>query len=288
MIIYVDILMIVNLFVNYFLLLATMMLSHLQKRRIRILGGAVLGSVFSLMIFLPDLNFWITWLLKLMLGGLLVFVTFGIQPLRIYCKNTLIFFAVNFLFAGVMMLLWLSMRPDKMFFHNGVVYFSISPLFLVFSTVVSYMVIKGIYWILYRRVSKEQITGILIEEGGNKRQMFGLNDTGNRLRDPFSGLPVTVCEFSAVSELIPEEFHSFFLDPTKAEISSLNQHPWRRKIKVVPYTTVGEKGVMAAFEPDGFYCCKNEKMQKVEMLIGVTSARLSDGEYQAVIHTQTE
>lgn len=288
MIIYLDILMIVNLFINYFLLLATMMLSHLQKRRLRILGGAALGSIFSLMIFLPDLNFWITWLLKLTLGGLLVFVTFGIQPLRIYCKNTLIFFVVNFLFAGVMMLLWIGIRPDQMFFHNGVVYFSISPLFLVFSTIISYLVIKGVYWILYRRVNKEQIIAIMIEESGKKIQMFGLNDTGNRLKDPFSGLPVTVCEFSAVSELIPEEFHSFFLDPTKAEISSLNQHPWRRKIKVIPYATVGEKGIMAAFEPDGFYCYKNEKMQKAEMLIGVTSARLSDGEYQAVIHTQTE
>lgn len=287
MIVYVDILLIVNLFINYFLLLGTMLLSHLQKRRLRILAGAFVGSLFSLMIFAPNFGYIITFLYKIVLGCALIFITFGRQKMRVYLKTLLLFFAVNFIFAGVMLFLWFVVRPEKMLFHNGIVYFDISPIFLVFSTVVAYLMIKGVYWLFNRKVETGQLCHITIEEGDKTVQFMGFSDTGNRLTDPFSGLPVTVCEFSVVQSLIPEELHSFFLDPAKAQLSQFDTHPWRRKIRIIPYSTVGSPGVMAAFEPDGVYYSSHGIEKKEEVLIGVTSSKLSDGEYQAVINTHS-
>ena len=54
-VVYIDVLLGVNLFVNYFLLLAVGRFLHLAVRRLRLLAGAAVGAVFSLSILLPPL-----------------------------------------------------------------------------------------------------------------------------------------------------------------------------------------------------------------------------------------
>lgn len=53
MYIYVDVLLILNLYVNYFLLLATGRLMHLPCGRKRCIAAAAVGSLCALTIFLP-------------------------------------------------------------------------------------------------------------------------------------------------------------------------------------------------------------------------------------------
>ena len=54
-VVYIDVLLGVNLFVNYFLLLAVGRFLHLAVRRLRLLAGAAVGAAFSLSILLPPL-----------------------------------------------------------------------------------------------------------------------------------------------------------------------------------------------------------------------------------------
>ena len=65
MVIYIDVLLALNLFVNYFLLLCSSILMHRQTRRRRLLLGALIGSSFSFLIFLPDFGFIFTLITKL-------------------------------------------------------------------------------------------------------------------------------------------------------------------------------------------------------------------------------
>ena len=57
--IYVDVLVCTNIFINYFILLAISRLSSFSLNRLRIIAGAVLGGIFSLLILLPEINFYI-------------------------------------------------------------------------------------------------------------------------------------------------------------------------------------------------------------------------------------
>ena len=57
--IYVDVLVCTNIFINYFILLAISRLYSLNLNRPRIIVGAVLGGIFSLLILLPEINFYI-------------------------------------------------------------------------------------------------------------------------------------------------------------------------------------------------------------------------------------
>lgn len=54
--VYVDVLLVVNSFVNYLMLLCVMKFLKIQTGRIRVLLAAAVGGLFSLKIFLPELN----------------------------------------------------------------------------------------------------------------------------------------------------------------------------------------------------------------------------------------
>ena len=54
-VIYIDVLFALNLVVNYLLLFLTARFSGLYVGRLRLLGGAALGALFSVLMFFPDL-----------------------------------------------------------------------------------------------------------------------------------------------------------------------------------------------------------------------------------------
>ena len=91
MVIYADILVVINLFVNYFLLLITKRILHVCVRRIRILCGAVFGGLYSLIIFAPALPLAVTVLFHMAAVGILVLISFreGIGGYDLNCPVTL-------------------------------------------------------------------------------------------------------------------------------------------------------------------------------------------------------
>ncbi len=68
MYIYVDVLLILNLYVNYFLLLATGRLMHLPCGRKRCIAAAAVGSLCALTIFLPPMHWALCTLLRFAMG----------------------------------------------------------------------------------------------------------------------------------------------------------------------------------------------------------------------------
>ena len=151
-VIYLDVLVAVNLFVTYFLLLSTALLLHQKPKRWRMVLSALAGGASSLVIFLDDLHWLVPVLIKIALGVLLVIIAFPWKGKGVFIKTALLFIAVNFLFAGIMMALWFFVSPVDMYYRNGVVYFNISALTLAVSTVVAYLIVRLIGWIIDRRV----------------------------------------------------------------------------------------------------------------------------------------
>ena len=100
MVIYADILVVINLFVNYFLLLITKRILRVCVRRIRILCGAVFGGLYSLIIFAPALPLAVTALFHMAAVGILVLISFPTNTVKAYFKAYTSLFAVNFRFPG--------------------------------------------------------------------------------------------------------------------------------------------------------------------------------------------
>ena len=118
--IYIDVLITVNIYVNYFLLLATSKLTHTPITLKRLIFASVAGSFFSLVILLPKMNFILNMLIKFVAAGIVTGMGFGFRGK--FLKKTGWFFAVNLIFGGIMLGLWLCFRPSFIRFNNNYFY----------------------------------------------------------------------------------------------------------------------------------------------------------------------
>ncbi|MGN0587223.1 MAG: sigma-E processing peptidase SpoIIGA, partial [Oscillospiraceae bacterium] len=80
MYIYVDILIITNIYIDFLLIKATARLSHSAVKNSRCIIAAAAGSLFSLIILLPELNAFLLLLLRIISAAVMVAVSFGKRP----------------------------------------------------------------------------------------------------------------------------------------------------------------------------------------------------------------
>ena len=100
--IYLDVLLLQSLYVNYFLLRAAARVTHTPLRFARCLLVSAGSSLFSLLIFLPALPLLLQLLLKLTAAAATVSLAFGIQHGR-WLGQFGCFFGCSFLLAGLLL-----------------------------------------------------------------------------------------------------------------------------------------------------------------------------------------
>ena len=225
LIVYVDILVIINTLVNYFILLAIRKITRSYTKRWRIALGAFVGGISSLLLFLEYLNVVMT-VLKVLSGVLMVVVTFGIKPLKQFVKRLFFLFAITFLFGGVTYAIYIFFDKDIMLYSNGIIYFDVDMTFLVVCSVISYCVITIITKYTDKKASKNKEYYVTIENNGKSVSCIALMDTGNNLREPFSNYPVIMADKSV--------FNQLYTDDT---------------IRLIPISTVNGESLIKSFRP---------------------------------------
>lgn len=276
-VVYIDVLFIVNLFVNYFLLLATNLLLKAGAGKGRILFGALVGALYSLFIFYPQLNVLLSVVSKLIFSLSLVLITFKARTVKLILKSMAVFFAVNFAFAGAMFGVWLVLAPRGMVINNGIVYFDISLFSLGLFTIAAYLVVAVVHRILKNRAPEESMTVLTVCIDGKCVQVDALVDTGNSLCDTFSGLGVVVVEYGAVKNLLPPSVRELFESVYHGGVSDSAD----TRFRLIPFSAVGGPGLLPALKPD--YLEMNGRRVS-QCYLAACNQKLSDGQYRALIH----
>ena len=246
-VIYVDVLLFINVFVNYFLLLTTSLIMKTNVRKIRILAGAFVGGLFSLSVFLPQLNTMLSILLRAFIALTLVLITFGYKTMSFYFKHFLTLFMSTFLFAGLMSAIWIVFKTDSLVYINSAIYFDINIFVLIVSSVVCYILIF-ISRKFFKKTTPQSLKyDITLKNGLKTISGKALLDTGNNLTDFFTGYPVIICTANFVRCLIPEEIYDIL---ENKRIDLITDEEWRKKVRLINYSTVSSKSTMIAFRPD--------------------------------------
>lgn len=229
MTVYVDVLLIINTLVNYFMLLGVKIITRAESKRIRLVLGALAGGVSALSVFL-NLGF-IATLIKIFTAGLMVRISFPFISAKVYLKKCVWLFIISAVFSGICLAIYLIFDTDLMIYLNGTVYFDIDITFLTVCTVISYGVITLILRFTDKKNPEKQYYPITLIAGSEKFTFRGFMDTGNNLKEPFSFAPVIV-----TSEKI---YKKMYLAGGKP------------KERIIPVSTVGGDGIMTAFKLDG-------------------------------------
>lgn len=276
MVVYADVLLIVNLFVNYALLLCSSMIMKKHTQRLRILLGAAIGAFYGFVVFLPELPSLAEFALRFAATVLIVLGAFGYKNFPSFLRSFFTFFAVSFAFGGIMLVLWLTVAPIGMIYNNGAVYFDIDLAVLAISTVVSFAVVSLIAHFTARRAPKDSIALVKISYKGKEVKLTALVDTGNSLCETFSGYPVVLGEAESLEKILPDAVRSFI------DGDDVSSSP---EMRLVMHKTVSGTGVLPVFRPDYIEVKSvSHSIKTSEVYVAVTKNNLARGEYEMILN----
>lgn len=260
MVVYVDVLIVLNLYINFFLIRSTAMIMRRAVTRKRCVLSAFVGALGSLVILLPELPFLGVVLFKIALGALVMFITFGKQKPADLAICVLFFLVVSFTFAGVMLALWTFAAPLGMVWSNGTAYFNIPIGAIIAFTAAAYCAVRLAGFIADRRLHCKKISTVRISASGSEIELRGLCDTGNELCDIFSGKPVVICRFERIAPLLPQNVLDYFNGALP------------ENLRVVPCRTLAAEALIPLFKADILIDGK-----AADGFVGVTKNPLGDG-----------
>ncbi len=268
MVVYADVLVLLNFYVDYFLLLATEKLCRSSVKVFRRIIAAIVSALFSLVIFLPEKGAFVSISIKLICAVATVVTAFGVRSVRDLMRSVFTFFAASYAFAGGMMALSMIFSVSGVVIRNSAVYCNISPLFLLGATTVFYLLIKVYVFVSKRRSTSEQFVNMQVTYSNTSVKLKAFVDTGNGLTDSISGAPVIVISRQMTDKIIGKQNTDYILsmDPKANTV---------RGFRLIPYNAVGAKGILAAFRPDSVNI--EGQILSQDVYIAVSPTPLRDG-----------
>ncbi|MCI8441782.1 MAG: hypothetical protein HFG27_04530 [Provencibacterium sp.] len=269
MIIYVDVLIVLNFIVNYLLLAAAARFGGGVASRLRLALSALLGAFFSLTLFLPPLPPVVNAAMKLGLSCLLAAVAGGYRDIWGYFKRLFLLLAASFLFAGLMLFAALLGGGENLLFYNGICYFPISGMKLLLGSAAAYAAVSLWQRLFRRGMAAQEPYRVLLCVGGKTAELAGEMDSQNHLIDLFSGTPVAVGPRALLEPVLPPGI-------CRALSGDFSDSVGMRDIRMIPCRTVAGEELLPAFRPDRMILeNKNGKLEIEDVYIAV-AARLDD------------
>lgn len=274
-VVYIDSLFLLNLVVNYLLLLATAKLAGEPMRRLRLACGASLGALYAAAVFFPGMGFLTNPLCKL--GAAILMLLCGFGTSRRILRVTLVFFGLSCAFGGGIFAIGL-LGGRGLTLRNGILYSAMDLRIILLSAAICYVLLT----LVFQRTAqhpRRELTPAVLTFGGKKVSLTALVDTGNTLTDPVTGRPVMVAEGDGLRPLLPLE--ADFRDPVSA-MEKLSHTECGKYFRLLPYQAVGvECGMLLALRLDRAQVGTRDYGG---ILVALSPNRLSDGGgYSALI-----
>ena len=290
--VYIDVLVMENIVMNYLILLLTAKFMRHKPSHLRLFLGALAGAAYVVVLLLmPNLKVYCTTLAKFALSLLIVAIAFSPAKPALFIKTLAVFYVSTFIFAGAAFA-FLYLNQTGGFVRNGIVYIWNSKGTTLFFAVATVGIIIRIFWdIVQQRISKEKLLMPLkIAFGNGTIELFALVDTGNSLCDPLTNSPVVVVEFNAIKNILPMEIQRIFDESKENDLDSVTKivsdSKWMSRFRLIPFTSLGkENGMLIGFRPDYIEVGENaEKKGITDIIIGIYNRALSkNNNYSALL-----
>ena len=272
MVVYGDVLFILNLLLDYCLLLATAKIAGVPFLRLRLLLAAVLGAGYALSVFLPGMEFLAALPLRLVMGCVMVLTAFGWKGSLL--RLTAVFGAVSAALGGGVLALT-SVGAATLYQGFATTGADLTAVILVGS-----LGCAGL-GVLFRRQGKHR-TYAAVTAGmkGRTTEFRALVDTGNGLTDR-ADHRVIVTDWQMVEALLPGFRQQDAACPTLG-FERLAGQFGAEGLMLLSYRTVGvDTGLLLAVRPDRVTV--NGRNSPGLLLAASPHPVSSDGSYRGLI-----
>ncbi len=265
--VYADVLFVMNYIMDFFCLYIVRRVMHLKRANGRCALAALMGAVYgmiSVLAWLPEP----VCMVVVSLGMCAVSVWNG--KTLTFIKGIVLFYGISFLLGGIFTLLYekaYALR-DRAFFREGLTL----PMFLGLAAVVFILLCAGER--VFRTSHAVRSAQVRVRLGEKAQTFQLLCDSGNLLRDPYSGKYVIVVSAEGLDRLLGKEgFHRQVLFHTDQAIAY--------GFHYIPIRTPAGEGVLSVFCPDEVTRVLPHGDTRMEALIAVDMNTY--GEYDGIL-----
>lgn len=293
MVIYFDIVFLINLVMNFLILLFVGIVLNLRRNYIRIFLGAIVGCLFLLSLFFsnPILQ---AMPFKIALSFLMILLSFRLKDFKEFFKVLGFFYLISFMVGGGAFALFYFYNLKEAFSSNILLINNISVPWwiLLVSSLVLLIFFKYLWPLIYRVLSRENlIVPIKIVFGQKSLELKALIDTGNELHDPVSDYPVIIVEFEAIKDFFNQDIQEAMRKGPEKSLEDLGRilsgSKWATRFRLIPFESIGKsKGLLIGFKPDLITVDFNDNVLEIKgAILGIYQRILSsNGTYRALLH----
>lgn len=292
MTIYIDVVLIENLIMNYIILLATGLILKIKIKHIRLIIGSLLGAIYTIIGYMGILEIYSSFILKIILSIMIVYIAYYPQTLKKMWKELLFFYLTSFVFGGVAFSLIYIVKPQEIIMKNGLFLGTYPLKTVILGAIVAFVIIITAFKIIKSKISKKDlICEITVEIEEKKIITKALIDTGNMLKEPITNTPVVVIERTLLYDVIPKEILNHLEEIIGGDFKEIPEeikNKYVSKLKLIPYSSLGKQnGMLLGIKTKKLIIVKGEEKEKIEkenIILGIYDKSLTKkGEYRAII-----
>ena len=245
MTIYLDIILLENICMNYIILFATGLILKAKINQLRVIISSLLGGIYAIISFTPILKIYTNMIFKILISIIMIYIALNPKNIKILLKQLLIFYLVSFAFGGCAFCLLYFIKPQDILMRNGYLTGTYPIKIALLGGIVGFVIVNIAFRLVKGRISKKDMfCDVEIFFKDKSIKIKAMIDTGNLLKDPISGMPVIVVEKSQLETIIP-----------KGIINNLNtilgggeeinlteeEKEYMPKFRVIPFSSLGKQ-----------------------------------------------
>ncbi len=290
MTIYIDVVLIENLIMNYIIIYATAIVLKNKKSHVRFFLASLLGAIYTIISYTSELEVYTSIILKILLSIIIVYISYNPQTMKKMWKDIVIFYLVSFVFGGVAFSLIYIIKPQEVLMRNGLFLGTYPLKTIALGTIVAFVLIILTVKIIKTKISKKDMfCNIEIKINEQIIKTKAMVDTGNLLKEPITNTPVIVVEHTLLYNCMPKEILNNTENILGGDVEKIPKEireKYISKLKFIPFSSLGKQnGMLIGIKPD-YVEIENEEtsIKKENVIIGIYNKSLTNrGEYRALI-----
>lgn len=290
MTIYIDVVLIENLIMNFIILLATGIVLKEKIKTVRLLLASLLGAIYSVISYMSILEIYSNIILKIILSVVIVYVAFNPQTMKKMWKDILIFYLTSFVFGGAAFALIYIVKPQDILMKNGLFLGTYPLKTIILGAIVAFIIIITAFTIVRTRITKKDMfCKVEIQINGKKIETTAMLDTGNLLKEPITNTPVIVVEHTLLYDCIPKEILNHLDELLGGEFDNISEkikEEYMAKLKFIPFSSLGKQnGMLLGMKAESVKIKDGEREEeKDNVIVGIYNKSLTKrGEYRALL-----
>lgn len=243
MTIYIDIIFIENLLMNYIILFGTGLVLKEKMKSYKLIISSVVGAIYAIIAYLNIIPIYSNIIMKILLSVIMCYIAFDLNNVKKMIKTLFLFYLVSFATGGLALALLYLISPSNIKFNNGVLVGTYPIQITIIAGFLGFCIIQYSF-----KVNKKmlQISDLICDLEINvcRKTIYtkAFIDSGNTLKDPITKKAVIIIEKEKVENALEREKIEYenIVEAENLEIPGEE----RIRYRFIPFKAIGKQNGM--------------------------------------------